>query len=610
MAGLSVVTVLSGAPRDAQAQENVTNDSDPNKIENYQEEVKNELQTDSTMAWQLVDDNKDKVEEESRQNSSPDEVRGHMSVDAAFSYRTIEDINKVPRINGLAYQESYDDERNYGGYYSQNYNTITDIDREERDDNGKVELGLLAHEAQHMHQHEKVNFDADMSLAQRYKLHCYKEIGANIAEVLQIRTMYKEAQTEEERDKILEKAPDFYKKAVKEGKINPLSEQVSDFDKEMKFIANEMTNYWMDRYASFYDKDHVHMTCAFCENYWNDKGGKPNDNNYNEGVSAVLTMGGIDFSKYLEKDIECYNKGILKVDEEIQKGTKFRNFEEAVNVVNKKDKLEYFEPIEDESLKGFSLEQRYELAVQKAFVEKMKESKDMAALIRYAERDDLREDDILYAVKRICKNTIDKSRELVDKLAKRTNVLGEANDEKFQEELRKIWTVENSKGEKVCLIDALNGKAPDLSSYVSKSYKLKKKDERSFGEKAKDYIKDKLGIKKKKEENVNVEYSNGIGDVDSMSAPDYERLEGDRSEVLYTNNVIDTRTDFLVQERNEKVQNSINKSIEFIQNYHKKKANDREGQVVQQNERTSQQQNTPSSQQMLNKVIEARQNSM
>ena len=38
MAGLSVVTVLSGAPRDAQAQENVTNDSDPNKIENYQEE--------------------------------------------------------------------------------------------------------------------------------------------------------------------------------------------------------------------------------------------------------------------------------------------------------------------------------------------------------------------------------------------------------------------------------------------------------------------------------------------------------------------------------------------------------------------------------------------
>ena len=379
MAGLSVATVLSGAPKEVQAQENVTNDKEQNKIENYQE-LKSELQNDSALAWQLVNDNKDKVEEENKQNTPPDVVKGHMAKDASFSFGTIYVEGKTPRIDGLAYQENYDSEEDAGGYYSpsvlkddvgQYYQsgTITDIDREWWNDKGEVELGLLAHEAQHMHQHSMVNFDADMSLQQHYKLHCYKEIGACIAEDLQARAMYREAKTEEEREKALKEAPPSYRMAIKDGVINPLSDNLVDFEKEMSFIANNTTENWMNYgRADFYDERHVDMT--FSDTMW--KGGslETNDANYQEGVSKCMTMGGIDFSKYLEKDIECHNKSVIEADEMLKNGS---NRETVIrSMVANED---YVDINVDEGLEGFSKYQKYQLTMQKALVNHLKENR-------------------------------------------------------------------------------------------------------------------------------------------------------------------------------------------------------------------------------------------
>ena len=92
--------------------------------------------------------------------------------------------------------------QNVGEFYGQ-LNTITDNIFEGQEQSIESTLSTLAHEAEHMHQREKVNFSADMSLEQHYKLHCYKEIGAQVAGLLQLREMYKEAQTEEERANII-----------------------------------------------------------------------------------------------------------------------------------------------------------------------------------------------------------------------------------------------------------------------------------------------------------------------------------------------------------------------------------------------------------------------
>lgn len=76
--------------------------------------------------------------------------------------------------------------------------------------------------------------------------------------------------------------------------------------------------------------------------------------------------------------------------------------------------------------------------------------------------------------------------------------------------------------------------------------------------------------------------------------------------------MIDTSTNYLVEERKELVQNTINKSIEFIQNHYNKNANDggERGGIAQQTEKTTSQQSNNSQQQVLNKIVEAKQNSM
>ena len=76
--------------------------------------------------------------------------------------------------------------------------------------------------------------------------------------------------------------------------------------------------------------------------------------------------------------------------------------------------------------------------------------------------------------------------------------------------------------------------------------------------------------------------------------------------------MIDTRTNYLVEERKELVQNTINKSIEFIQNHYNKNANDGgdRGEIAQQTEKTTSQQSNTSQQQVLDKIVEAKQNSM
>ena len=614
IAGLSVVAVLGGNPQEAQTHEYSDND----KVENKTEYV-HELKTDATKAWQLVDESSSIIGSEKNHNDSIDKIKRDMKDDASFSYATIEEVGRAPRIDGLEYQESYSDDRadRVGGYYSSETRTITDIDNEGDGNKGVAELALLAHEAQHMHQYSVVNFDADMSLSQHYKLHSYSEIGASIAEVLQIREMYKDAKTDEERENALKDTPLYYRNAIESGEINPLSSDMVDFDREMSLIANETTNAWMQANAENYDKNHVDMVCS--ETAWTGVSIKPNDDNYKEGVSRCMTMGGIDFSQYLEKDIECYNNTVVRADEFLANGG---SREKALYCIRSNENEEVFNQIDvnvDEGLKGFSNYQKYQLTMQKALVNYLKENRKgrlsgWVNRVKDGEIIDENVDDVCSKItEKYWSEFIAKGAALEVDVAKDGVSFSKANDKEFQAKMREIWTVETNDGEKVCLLDGMsNGEAPNWA-YCYPAIDLKKQDETKFLGKVFSAVKDKLGINNKNEKEGIEGENNAINNVDRQGVPDYEAVSSPtRSEVMVTNDVIDTRTDYLVKEREERVKATVNRSIDFIENRNARKSDALTGveQDVQQNDNLSQQQNKPSQQQVLNQMVNMKQNSL
>ena len=582
--GASVVAVMSGSPMEAEAHNNYGDDNigDKNKVVYVEDNIRDTLKNDSTIAWEMVANNEQELKNTPSSNQTKEELKEELKEDSWRGYGTIREVGRAPRIDNLQYQNkkikegeraSFFDNADADAYYRSGVNTITDNIVEGQEQSIEKTLSDLAHEAEHMHQYEKVNFSADMSLDQHYKLHCYKEIGGQVAGLLQLREMYKEAKTEEEKSNIIkegkEKFFDYFSK-VENGEINPLSDKREDFDNEMSFIINSETEFWMTCKAMLYDKEHIDMVLGDAR-----KGNVlPNDENYKEGVNLLLTIGGIDFSQYLNRDIDCYNKSIIDADKRIQNG---EDLESVSSTIIETDK--YLSLYDDGDLKGFNLEQRFNLLLQRALAEKITKNGSDCYWADMVSNDSFFDKDyFLEEVKNISENTnmFEKSIELCERLGENKGVIGKASDKEYQEKLREIWSVENSKGEKVCLLDGLD-KAPDLSGYVCSSIMLEQLDNRSFFEKAKDFIQNN---KKNNAEDNDVqqdgkEVSIGIRNTTPLQKPMYERDPMFASEpstvvLMSTSEIIDTRTDYLAQERESRIENAKQMLSEDLRNIHPK----------------------------------------
>ena len=247
IAGLSVVSALGGATVAELETRYQDNENNENKIEYAESSLAQDMKNACKEGAKAFVDFLSVIGKKIKEGdfSSKEELKTEMKNDASFSYGMVEDLGKAPRIKDLAYQNdtlSVDNKSSSAAYYRSGYNTITDNIRYGEEQNNVETLISLAHEAEHMHQYNKVNFSANMGFEQHYKVHDYKEIGANIAGLLQVRQMYKEAKTEEERKEIIEKGKaryPYYFEKVESGEINPLSMKVKDFDDEMSFIINE-----------------------------------------------------------------------------------------------------------------------------------------------------------------------------------------------------------------------------------------------------------------------------------------------------------------------------------------------------------------------------------
>lgn len=198
---------------------------------------------------------------------------------------------------------------NVGGYMSFNENTITSnfIKGDSEWNEWAQGDNLIIHEQKHRDNNKQGLYEYPVSPEQAYKLNMYDEISANMASLLLLRQKYLETGDISIFDKTELGRFSFYKEAIEGGEINPRSNTKKDFDKEMRFIANGTKDMWMQEFSTNYVKQNSGNGY-----YYGDKTGKYAqyyDQNYERGKKIALTIGGVDFSQYLNKDVEIPEKG-------------------------------------------------------------------------------------------------------------------------------------------------------------------------------------------------------------------------------------------------------------------------------------------------------------
>ena len=137
------------------------------------------------------------------------------------------------------------------------------------------------------------------------------EVTANILTVLSFRDDYIHANKEEREIMLKSSDPKIvmYAQAVKHNLVHPLSDDKKDFDFEMRFIANMVSNFWHNNMSDFYADYHDELTR---------KSGRKEftsplyDKNFTKDIKVMNTIGGIDFSKYYDiklNRLKKYEKG-------------------------------------------------------------------------------------------------------------------------------------------------------------------------------------------------------------------------------------------------------------------------------------------------------------
>ena len=247
----------------------------------------------------------------------------------------------------------------------------------------------------------------------------------------------------------------FYKEAIEKGEINPKSNTKEDFDKEMHLIANGTKDMWMRLFSTSKNYVNQNYSNAF---YYGDRTGKYSafyDQNYERGKKIALTIGGVDFTQYLDNDVEIPENGRKLLRDNLIGNDGYKPAEDVSKLSNQELAKKYNIPAYDGSM---SLQQ-YQNYLQHYF---MKESFDKNNL------------DII-AMKHIVNNpkemedlvakTIDESKSAgfanikakeslisaavttaAQDYAKKGDKLPEGNDEAYNNAVNKLYEVEIGEG--------------------------------------------------------------------------------------------------------------------------------------------------------------------
>ena len=165
---------------------------------------------------------------------------------------------------------------------------------------------VIQHEQKHIDNASKGMYSYALSKEQTYKINMWDEISANIAALIALRDEYLKNGDINIFDAEAEKFS-FYKEAIIQGKIDPHSPYQEDFDKEMSLIINGTKDMWCERYGDMYsDISYSHAISTYD---WSGHKKEHYDENYLRARAIACNIGGVDFTKYLKKDVEIPQKG-------------------------------------------------------------------------------------------------------------------------------------------------------------------------------------------------------------------------------------------------------------------------------------------------------------
>lgn len=201
-----------------------------------------------------------------------------------------------------------------GGYFSPDANTLTVnyVEGEDSFNSWSGSMSLLMHEQKHRDNQALGMFAYALSPELAYKTEMNDEISANMASLVCLRDKYLKTGDisvfEEDASRFR-----FYTDALKRGEINPFSNKKEDFDKEMALIANGTRDMWMRNFATTETYLDAGVDSA---KFYGEKDGKHAayyDQNYEQARKIAYTIGGVDFSQYMDKDVEIPDAGKRRI---------------------------------------------------------------------------------------------------------------------------------------------------------------------------------------------------------------------------------------------------------------------------------------------------------
>lgn len=224
---------------------------------------------------------------------------------------------------------------------------------------GSTKIDSLPHEQKHRDNYAAGMYAYAVSPEQAYKLNMHDEISANMASLLVLRQKYIETGDLSVFD--YNGGDDryaFYKQAVANGEIKPGSPYQEDFDKEMALIVNGTRDMWEEKFGESYNgngmwdaRNSSDRSGKYAEYY---------DENYQRGMKIAYTIGGVDFTKYMDRDAEIPEAGKTEL-----------KWLESEKLSNKDFAKEYGIPAYDGSM---SLEQYQKLVQHKLAMDKFMEN--------------------------------------------------------------------------------------------------------------------------------------------------------------------------------------------------------------------------------------------
>ena len=200
-------------------------------------------------------------------------------------------------------------ETSTGGYFMPSKNSVT-LNYKPNNDrwNEWAESDyVLIHEQKHRDNAAAGLYHYAVDPEQAYKLNMHDEISANMASLLLLRQKYLENGDVSVFEKEENGRFDFYGDAIRSGKIKPGSRYSEDFDKEMSLIVNGTRDMWEKMFSAQYNDSSM-----WDAKYSSDRSGKYAayyDQNYQRGMKIAYTIGGVDFTKYMDRDAEIPSIG-------------------------------------------------------------------------------------------------------------------------------------------------------------------------------------------------------------------------------------------------------------------------------------------------------------